>query len=88
MSCEIMLQTISEMNQTQNAEMNSEIMNSKASLEQLQTYADVDLQQISDTTAETLISTNPKHLQKYSDVNLETILDLSMQHISDKKTET
>lgn len=87
-SCEVMLETISETNQPQNAEMNAETMDSKASLEQLQAYVDVDLQQISDMTAETSISTNPEHLQTYSDVNLQTIPELSTQQISDKNTET
>ena len=83
-----MLETISEMKQPHNAEMNMKTMNSNASVKQLQTYVDVDLQQIFDTSAEIFISTNPEHLQTYSDVNLETILELSTQQISDKNTET
>ena len=85
--CEIMLETISETKQPHNDEMNMKTMNSNASVKQLQTYVDVDLQQIFDTSAEIFISTNPEHLQTYSDVNLETILELSTQQISDKNTE-
>lgn len=43
------LETISETNQSQNVEMNTETMNSKTSLEQLPAYAEMDVQQISDT---------------------------------------